>query len=374
MRRTSVLKLWALLFTVLLGVASPAQAQHTLRCGNTDAYSLDLGSLSPQNLRHITVGSTSDTVLADMGTGWNGLAVSVDGSNNVYMSNTATGAVKTYNTFSLGSSTSAAPTIPVPHGSFITGGINPVNGYYYSAAPLGAPSGDPFGTQWALYRYTGGPGAPVRIGTITTVGGNNGDLAFDALGNLYLLSGNRTGTQPRIYRINASVVNAGTGTASLMPGTAITAPMVMPGTAGNFAGIAFVNGRLIAQLGDGGPPAPPNTTYTVYNPATGAQIPAESFTNRNGGDLASCQGAYTVQLRKNLPQGRVAAAHQFGLAITTIKRAYEQHDDNRRCAVRRADSGGGAAVGLAGRHVQHCGNRIGNAQPEQLCIQLDLCG
>lgn len=241
---------------------------------------------------------------APAGVFWNAAGVSIT-NNMVYVATnegTPHGQVLAYNLATGTSVLTAAPTITDPSVGFVGGGVNPLNGWYYAASPaaLGAAN-----TTLALYAYNPATGsaAPVRIGTITGIAGSNGDIAFDAQGNLYVLAGNNPTPTPRIYRVDAAAVQAGTGAGSLMPATPIT-----PGFTGGtnfYAGLAFVGGEIVAA-GSG--------NYQRFNPSTGALI--GTTTGPGAMDLASCQVPNTIRLQKTLPEGRVTASDQFTLSVT----------------------------------------------------------
>ena len=213
----------------------------------------------------------------------------------------AKGAILTYDTVAATSTYSAgAPAVEVAAyaGNFVAGAVNPVNGWFYFAIAQTAGAAN---TVWGLFGYNPSTGAaPIRVGEITGVTGNNGDLAFDGLGNLYLLTGNAT-TNFIIYRVNGPMPT--TSGAGSLPGTAVTPPI---SSAVNFGGIAFNNGLLVAQAG---------TALYLFDPATGAQV-GSTVASIAGADLASCGYPNTLRLQKALPNGRVVASNQFTLTIT----------------------------------------------------------
>lgn len=282
----------------------------SLTCAANDTFVLSTGN----NLYRIdTTGVGTPTLLATLppppaGVVWNGTGVSVT-NNTVYVATnlpiidgTPHGQVLAYNLTTGASVLTSLPNIPDASAGFVAGGVNPANGWFYSASPSITGSTN---TTFLLYAYNPATGsaAPVRVGTITGVAGANGDLAFDAQGNLYLLAGSLPDAPPRIYRINAAAVLAGSGVGSLLPTTAVTPPFT--GTTSNFMGLSFVNGEVVAAGG---------TNYQRFNPSTGALV--GTFTNLSALDLASCQVPNTIRLQKTLPDGRVTTGDQFTLSIT----------------------------------------------------------
>lgn len=235
----------------------------------------------------------------------------VDGTSMAYVvssggSTTQAGRVLAYN-IATGTSTLSGPAPSPPTNSFLTGGMNPVNGWFYLSAPFINGSAN---SSFALYAYNpaNGTAAPIRVGTVNGALGNNGDLAFDSQGNLYILSGNiaSSAAAPRVYRVDASVVLGGTGAGSGMPATPIT-PSFPTDKALNYGGLAFVNGEMLVSSGD---------NYQRRQPSSGALISEFTNTAATGYDLASCQSPNTIRLQKDLRDWRVSATDQFQLLIT----------------------------------------------------------
>lgn len=282
-----------------------------LSCSANTMYSIDqstrvLSVLNPVSGTNSTITTLPLPPGGVAGTTFlNAMGIPPGGGNQLYVaiaSNSPAGmkgAIYTYNTVTATGTYSAAPAAAdvAPYaGNFVAGAVNPANGwFYYATAQVAAGSN----TVWGLFAYNPATGAaPIRVGEITSVNGNNGDLAFDALGNLYLLSGNLNFA---VYRVNGPMpTTSGSGN---LPATVIT-PTFNVNV--NFGGIAFNNGLLVTQAG---------ASYYQFDPATGAQV-GGPVTSVSGGDLASCGYPNTIRLQKNLPGGRAVATDQFGLAIT----------------------------------------------------------
>lgn len=203
-------------------------------------------------------------------------------------------------------STSGTPTLQSGMGGFNSGAVNPANGLLYLA---GASTNAPSATSWQLYVFNPATpsAAPVRVAQITGTTGNNGDIAFDSAGNLYLLSGNADNTPANhIYRIG-QVPTSGVQT---LPAS-IVAQVAAGSGAGNVGGIAFnAAGEIMTSMQSGG------NVIRRYNPLTGAQISTGTASAGAVSDLASCASPNTITLRKDLPGGRFATNDQFTLQLS----------------------------------------------------------
>ncbi|ADB52439.1 DUF11 domain-containing protein [Conexibacter woesei] len=198
--------------------------------------------------------------------------------------------------------------------SFVAGAINPANGlYYYAAYAAGTATTAGTATVYAFDTTTNTP-VTGKIATINLpivgAGGPNGDIAFDALGNLYLLES--VGTTVAISRVNAaSLPTTGSPT-----GATVTSTRVAGFTSSGplYNGISFDNAGNLYVLNAG-----PNQ-LTRINPNTGVALAgptsldaaAQAFANV---DLAACATNPTLSLRKEI-LGRYAPADQFGLSIS----------------------------------------------------------
>lgn len=169
------------------------------------------------------------------------------------------------------------------------------------------------GSRFYLYAWTGSQFE--KLGYVANAAnsnwsGANGDIAFDAAGNLYLLASN--GSNVIITEVNAADIAAAISNPSAstnIPGDQVSSGTVSSGT--NFNGFAFDSDGY-AYLGTG-------SGLYKYDPSTWKQIGNNPVTTKLGDstDLASCGSPATLTVQKNLPNGRAAAGDQFTLAIAT---------------------------------------------------------
>lgn len=186
------------------------------------------------------------------------------------------------------------------NGSLVAGAVDLKTGSYY----FGGFSGN--GTQYYLWRYN--PGSTPRftfVGTLDTstnaASASNGDMAFDAAGNLFVVRG--VGSTTTVFSVTAANLAAGTG------GTIPSSTSNSFTTNANVNGVAFdASGK--AYLGTG-------NTVTSYDMPnwTNATVVASSTSGYSGTDLASCSSPATITLEKDV-QGRVNDTDQFALSLT----------------------------------------------------------
>ncbi|MEV7598822.1 hypothetical protein AB0O91_15705 [Kitasatospora sp. NPDC089797] len=231
----------------------------------------------------------------------------VNGSVNVYGYNATTGAWTVY-TGSAGSTSD----------SFVAGAVDPANGIFYYASFASGTATTP-GTA-TLYGFntatnTAIPGVIATYSLpVTAAGGPNGDITFDAAGNLYTLSS--VGTAAAIGRIVGPIPTTGSATGVPLTSTPLS---TLSNPAGNsFNGAAFDNaGNLYIEFASG------STTYLEQlNPNTGAITAGPTPYSNNAFlsvDLGACSTNPTLALQKNIV-GRFAEStssnDQFNLAIT----------------------------------------------------------
>ncbi|WP_164519589.1 DUF7507 domain-containing protein [Nocardioides ferulae] len=179
----------------------------------------------------------------------------------------------------------------------IAGAINPANGIYYYAAN---------GSPWTLYAFD--PGTQTAVGKVGTMAGSsgNGDFAFDAVGNLYVVSnpstndGDNAGT---LTRFNDVPDDAGSGS---LTGTVLTDDL--PANSGAYAAMAFDGtGELIIGTGSG--------KVLRVDPSSGELLATKSVGLKLH-DMASCSAPSTAAVRVDLPQGRYDTGDQFTVKIT----------------------------------------------------------
>jgi uncharacterized repeat protein (TIGR01451 family) len=314
----------------LVELASATQANAApglLSCNGSTIYSVERGSGDGADgtlnaLTTSTVGGSSVTTTAvssiPAGGAANALGIT-DGGTAAYLVNqtatTANSAVihhydaltGTWNTFTGSSDVSSR---------FVAGAVDPVNGvYYYASYAPGTTSTPPIATIYGFDTNTN-TAIPGVIGTValgdgdTTVG-QNGDLAFDGAGNLYLLSSDTV-------NVAINIVHAPVPTTGSAGGVTLTSTLLSRfANTAEYVGIAFDNdGNLYALDFTSG-----NVSQiTKMNPSNGAilagptPLSANSQTFMND-DLGACSVNPTLVLQKNVT-GRFSRGDQFGLSIT----------------------------------------------------------
>lgn len=190
--------------------------------------------------------------------------------------------------------------------ALIAGGVS-LDGTYYAG---GFANGNTSGTGyeagqfrlWGLNATGTGMESKGYLKTrVQGTGYDNGDLAFDAQGNMYVVRS--TGSQVMIVRVSASDLATATST------SALDVEVVLDWTSLSAAvnGVAFdARGRL--YLG-----TDTNLYYvTLPKPSGLTQV---TVSNYSGTDLASCGYPPTVTLKKDIPNGRAVTGDQFGLEM-----------------------------------------------------------
>ncbi|MFJ7275708.1 hypothetical protein ACIQVZ_14745, partial [Kitasatospora sp. NPDC098663] len=231
----------------------------------------------------------------------------VAGSVNVYGYNAATQTWTTY-------TGTAGPTTD----SFVAGAVDPANGiYYYASFEPGTATTPGVATLYG-FNTTTNTAIPGVIATfnlpVTGASGPNGDITFDAAGNLYVLSS--VGTDAAIGRVNGPIPTTGSATGVPLTDTVLS---TLPNPDSNsFNGAAFDNaGTLYIEFATG------TTTFLEQlNPNTGAILAGPTPYSDNAFlsvDLGACSTNPTLSLQKNIV-GRFASSttsnDQFNLAIT----------------------------------------------------------
>lgn len=231
--------------------------------------------------------------------GFNGLGIGSGGTTAFAVNrsrNVAIGTIYSYNT-STGAWTSTGVSTGDTGTNLVGGAVDLSTGSYYFG---GFTSTGAF----RLYQYTPGASAVVFRGTIATgaTTSTNGDIAFDAAGNLFIVRGDgATSTVVSVTRANLAAASGGTVPSSIGQGFA---------TMENVNGIAFdASGR--AFLGSG-------TTLRSYTMPSFTQSPAGNITTGLGAstDLATCSSPPTITIEKVVEGGRNAATDQFQLSLS----------------------------------------------------------
>ncbi|WFP15952.1 SpaA isopeptide-forming pilin-related protein [Citricoccus muralis] len=191
--------------------------------------------------------------------------------------------------------------------SLVAGAVNLANGRYLFGAYHQTPSGGGNQGQLWFYVYEYNPATETTrtVGYINTgLPGNttaNGDIAFDANGNLYVV---RSGTTTSIYSVTAAELARGTGSNNQLQHSATES---RSGILSNVNGIAFDADGLV-YLGNG-------TTVRKYNPTTWQQVGGNVTTSlSNSTDLANCNSPANLTVKKNV-DSRVQSTDQFSLNV-----------------------------------------------------------
>ncbi len=199
--------------------------------------------------------------------------------------------------------------------SFVAGAVNPATGIYYYATYANGSSGKP-GTA-TVYGFNTSTNTRITgvIGTFSLPtgngsAGNNGDIAFDSAGNMYVLASN--GSAVGIGVVKGPIPTTGSSSGAPLTDTVLN----RFADSNSYNGIAFDNLGNLYVSG-----VPRNTSViTMLNPNTGAVIAgptplssnAQAFLNV---DLAACSLNPTLSLRKDIV-ARYAPGDQFTLSIT----------------------------------------------------------
>ena len=278
---------------------------------NTNALG---GAITP------TLIATSPTTGSAAGAGFaNGLAITKGGTAAYFVDqNVTTNGVNGTTVFAYNATTGVwtgfAGATLAAGSSVVAGAIDPTTGiYYYADFPATSNAPSQLITIYGFNTNTNTPIAGV-IGTTTlpeayVAGTNaNGDFAFDALGDLYIVSSMSTGAG--IGVVKGPLPTTGSATSL----TDITLQTSTVGATVAYNGVAFSNtGQMFVQTSTG-----TATTLFGQNPNTAVVASTSTFSAATGGaynDLAACSLNPTLSLQKNIA-GRVNAGDQFGLSIT----------------------------------------------------------
>lgn len=230
-------------------------------------------------------------------------------------------------TTSVGTMTRVSNTNSVSVPAMVAGAIDPTTGiYYFGGYTAGAPA------TLRLYAYD--PNAAdvngnrpywqalsIPIPGSTNVGTNNGDIAFDAQGNLYVVwSPGSTGAANNttvLARVNANLVprTRPAAVTSLTQNTQVAPIATLQGSSATpFNGVTFDStGHLYVSYAASGGAG----TYKRLDPSTGLEVSGSVVTpnpSRTLVDMAGCGLPPTMRLQKEV-DGRVVSTDQFGLEI-----------------------------------------------------------
>jgi len=208
-------------------------------------------------------------------------------------------------------------TYTLPNGSssyMVAGAVSPIDGHYYFGGYT-AFGGEDF---W-LYEYDPVAKTVQYLGYIDplTFGPTspaNGDIAFDAQGNLFLVYS--VGSADQMYRVARATLDAAAGS-GLIAATVINSNLTE--NTGEYNGLVWDSGT-VGYLQSGTPLAQPagdpTTTIATANPTTSWSMTAPvALTGVSyGTDSANCFNVPTVVVKKNVV-GRVNSTDQFQLNV-----------------------------------------------------------
>ena len=295
----AVLALTLAAFALVLVPATPASAtgpssSPNFVCAADVVYSVDGGSHELSKINPTAGTSTSNGAIpAGHKDDINALALPNAGGRYIYAFNRSQNQILRFDAATNDADTWNAPSNSSAS-SVIAGAINPANGIYYYAAG---------GSTWKLFAFD--TNTNTSIGQVGTIAGlsNNGDMAFDATGNLYVVSNASSTAAGTLARVNGPLpTTAGT------PALASTFLTNLPDNSGQYASMAFDgSGYLVIGTGSG--------KVLKVNPSTGALVQTKTV-SLSLSDMASCSTPSTATARVNLPQGRHDAADQFKVTLT----------------------------------------------------------
>lgn len=302
--------------TVTVG-AGTAAAAGTLSCDVL--YSVDNNTSNAQQIDPATGKATPAFELKPSGSNHNQLGIGAGGAYAIYTSGD-----KIYKYDAASGTTSNG--VDKPSGFSTThGAVNPADGLYYFG---GATD---HGFKFGVYNPKANEATNAVINVkVDKKPGDNGDLAFDAKGNMYIVAA--SDSKGVVYSVPGPMPTSGK---TQLEGTAVT-QVTDAFNASN--SIAFgPNGYLFVGSSD--------HLYRV-DPSSGKRV--EELVNSGMTDMGSCVDPNTIEVHKNLPDGRVGKDDQFGLEITgdglsTGNTATTSGDKSGL-----QDVGAGPVLGLAG--------------------------
>ncbi|MCW2772381.1 MAG: hypothetical protein JWN91_707 [Nocardioides sp.] len=282
--------------------AAPAQAtggsfsssSPSFVCASDTVYSIDQGEHTISRINPSTAATSSNgRILPGSSDAINALALPSGGGRYIYAFNRSENDIVRFDATTNDEDSYSAPT-NASASSVIAGAINPANGVYYYAAG---------GSPWKLYAFN--TSTNTSIGQVGTIAGLsvNGDMAFDSVGNLYVVSNASASAPGTLARVNGPLPTTAGSTAF-----ASTVLASLPGDSGQYASMAFDgSGVLVVGTGTG--------KVLRVNPSSGALLSTKTV-SLSLSDMASCSAPSTASVRVDLPSGRHDDADQFGTKIT----------------------------------------------------------
>lgn len=262
-------------------------------CTPGNVYAISQGG----QLQRIAGGTRTNVGTSAGQSSMNGLGIGAGGSTVYAMNRTddATDAnIYTFNTTTgVWSSTGHSQATSV---SLVAGAVNLNTGAYV----FGGYTSN--GSEFHLWRYNAGSGTFTKLGYIQTnmgSGSNNGDIAFNAAGDLFVIHGR--GSAVTVFSVTAANFNAASGgvIAASQSATITTSSSDVNGIAFDASGKGYLGSS--SQLRSYDMPAWTNSALVTSN-------------LDNSTDLASCSSPATIKLQK-VVQGRAVSTDQFTLTL-----------------------------------------------------------
>lgn len=220
----------------------------------------------------------------------NGLALPEGGGEYAWAFDRTSGEVLR---FDAATETTSAYATGIPDSAaVIAGAIDPTTGIYYFASSAAV---------WNLYAFD--TSSQTMIGQVGTISGLslNGDMAFDAVGDLYVVSNSSTIAAGMFSRVNAPIPTTAGNQALVAESITST-----PANSGQYNSVAVASDGSIA-IGAG-------TRITRVRPEDGVTL-SQVTTAAAFVDFASCAYPNLVYAQKELPNGRYLPTDQFQLEI-----------------------------------------------------------
>ena len=185
--------------------------------------------------------------------------------------------------------------------TFVAGGVNLDNGRFYLGGYTSAGSNRVF----RLWEFNPATNEETYKGSIATPTGNfdaaNGDLAFNANGDLFVVRGTEATTT--VYSVTAANLAVASG------GTIAASPSkTVSGTSSNVNGVAFDSDGK-GYLGSG-------SIIESYSTPGWTDQATHTTSLTNSTDLAGCGSPPTIVIEKEIIGGRVNPGDQFKLTLS----------------------------------------------------------
>ncbi|HVA05225.1 MAG TPA: hypothetical protein VNG12_00625, partial [Acidimicrobiales bacterium] len=291
--------------------ASPGQGAN-FTCtspGNDVMYNIsttaaDGGTTQQINSVNPSTGAETTVVAVAAGVGEpNGLGITRNGTAAYYIDEAHAGTVYDYNAITQTTTPFADGNGSI--GAVVAGAVDPANGIYYYATYAGGTA--------TLYGFNTTTNTAisgiVATAPLAEAGGNNGDIAFDLLGNLYLVNSAAPGPGG-VAVVRGPLPTTAAGT--VLTSTVLTTSLPGATAAGGFNGIGFLNpGQLVVERING----TNQSVLYVLNPNTAAIISGPTTETGIDVDLGACSYNPSLIVQTNIV-GRYGVGDQFGSSVT----------------------------------------------------------